>query len=754
MDHDEQALRASEAELRALFELAGVGQALADPATGRYLRVNPKLCEITGYSRDELLGMTFSQLTHPDDRERDLALLHALVRGEVGTEAIEKRYVRKDGAIVWVQVTVTLLRDAQGRPLHSAAVIQDITDRKRAEQERADSEERYRDLFENANDVIYTLDLEGRITSVNRRAEQLLGYSRAEAVGRSSAELVPLEYHARMYDALRRKLGGESPTAYELELVRKDGRRVPVEVSSRLIVRGGVPVGIQGIARDVSERKRAEEALRRSEERFRLALESGVITAFEQDAELRYTWVYPQDPEFPPDNIGKSDEELVPGEEGRALTALKREVLATGRRARAEARVTLPGGVRYYDVLVEPRVDERGAVVGVVGAAFDVTDRRHAAEALHEADRRKNEFLATLAHELRNPLAPLRNGLGLLRLVGDDPSGREQALSMMDRQLRQMVRLIDDLLDVSRITRNRLELRREPVELDTVVRTAVEATRAFVESCGHELSVALPAEPVYLHADLTRLAQVLTNLLTNAAKYTNRGGHVRLSAAREAEQVVLSVRDDGIGIPADHLPRLFEMFSQAAPALERSQGGLGIGLALVRGLVEMHGGSVEARSEGPGRGSELVVRLPVLAGAPARPAPAGEDRPTARPACRALVVDDNRDNADSLALMLRQRGDEAQTAYDGLEALEAAGRSRPDVVLLDIGLPRMNGYEVARRLRAQPWGRQLVLIAITGWGQEEDRARAREAGFDHHLTKPVDFPDLERLLAAERRRWT
>jgi CheY-like chemotaxis protein len=311
-----------------------------------------------------------------------------------------------------------------------------------------------------------------------------------------------------------------------------------------------------------------------------------------------------------------------------------------------------------------------------------------------------------------------------------------------------MVRLIDDLLDVSRITRGKLQLRKERVELASVVRSAVEGSRPLVETSGHQLTITLPPEPVSLDADPTRLAQVLGNLLTNAAKYTDRGGHICLRAERCGGEVAVSVRDSGIGIAAEHLPRVFEMFAQAAPALERSQGGLGIGLSLVKGLVEMHGGRVEARSEGTGKGSEFVVRLPISCGPPApeSPHPGGEGT-TPRPARRILVADDNRDAADSLAMMLRLYGHEVHAVHDGQEAVEAAEWFRPDVALLDIGMPKLNGYDACRRIRAQPWGQGILLVATTGWGQEEDKRRAMEVGFDRHLTKPVAHADLEKLLA-------
>jgi PAS domain S-box-containing protein len=370
-------------------------------------------------------------------------------------------------------------------------------------------------------------------------------------------------------------------------------------------------------------------------------------------------------------------------------------------------------------------------------------------EGLRQADRRKDEFLAVLAHELRNPLAPIRNAAELLRRADGNADLIGQSSRIMERQVGQMVRLVDDLLDISRITRGKVQLRKERVELAAVVRSAVEAARPLIEAQAHELTLTLPPQPVYLDADPTRLAQVFANLLTNAAKYTERGGHVWLTAEREGGGVVVSVRDTGIGIAADYLPHLFEMFSQAAPALGRSQGGLGVGLALVRGLVELHGGTVEARSGGPGLGSEFTVRLPAVQ----RPAQVargpGGDGQECRcvPKCRVLVVDDNRDTADSLAVLLRLLGHDLHTAHDGLEAVQAAATFRPDVVLLDIGLPKMSGYEAARSIRRQPWGEGMTLVAVTGWGQEEDKRRAAEAGFDHHLTKPVDPAALERLLA-------
>jgi signal transduction histidine kinase len=373
--------------------------------------------------------------------------------------------------------------------------------------------------------------------------------------------------------------------------------------------------------------------------------------------------------------------------------------------------------------------------------------RREATERLRDADHRKDEFLATLAHELRNPLAPLRNGLHVMRLARDDRDAVEKSRAMMERQLNQMVRLVDDLMDVSRISRGKVVLRRERVEVAEIVRQAVETSRPLIEERGHELRVRCCEQPLFVDGDAARLAQVFCNLLNNAAKYTERGGRVALTVERQGGDAVVSVRDTGVGIPAAMLPKVFDLFTQADRSLEKSQGGLGIGLSLVKGLVEKHGGSAEARSEGPGRGSEFVVRLPLVLPPAGRDRDKNDDGPAAAALRRrVLVVDDNRDAATTLAMLLSMMGHQTRTAHDGLEALAAAEAFRADVILLDIGMPKLNGNDVARRLRQEPWGRDVTLVALTGWGQEDDRRRSLEAGFNFHLVKPIDPAELEKLL--------
>ena len=383
--------------------------------------------------------------------------------------------------------------------------------------------------------------------------------------------------------------------------------------------------------------------------------------------------------------------------------------------------------------------------------AAEVHERRQAEEALRTADQRKDEFLATLAHELRNPLAPIRNAVSLLKLQGSPEGGAVWAREVIDRQAAHMARLLDDLLDVGRISRGRLELRKERLSLASVVEAAVETSRPAIEGARHSLSIELPEEPVALDGDPVRLSQVFSNLLNNACKYTDPGGRLALRARVEAGDVVVSVCDDGIGMAPQTVEALFHIFSQAAPAMQRSQGGLGIGLFLVRSLVELHGGSVTARSAGIGKGSEFTVRLPASTAPPATRAEVRDGAGQGGGTLRVLVADDNRDAAESLAALFKVLGHDVRVVHDGLEAVREAAAYRPQLVVLDIGMPGMNGYEAAGRIREQAAERKVVLAALTGWGQETDRQRATDAGFDRHLTKPVTMEQLAALLGMARR---
>jgi len=404
---------------------------------------------------------------------------------------------------------------------------------------------------------------------------------------------------------------------------------------------------------------------------------------------------------------------------------------------------TLCFASRSKDRFTDDEIDFLRSVSHYATAAYE---RLRRIGQLREMDRRKDEFLATLAHELRNPLAPLTNMLELIKRSDGDPAMIEQAEVTMSRQLQQLEQIVGDLLDVNRITQGKLQLRMCRVELAPLLHQATEPARPLAERARQKLTIAAPSEPIWVRGDPVRLVQVFGNLLTNACKYTDDGGNIQIIAERADEEVVVTVKDDGIGIPPDQLQAVFEMFSQVRAGRERAEGGLGIGLTLVKRLVEIHGGSIEARSEGLGRGSEFVVRLPVL-DAPRAEQPAVTTASEAPVRRKVLIVDDNRDSAMSLALLLDQLGHETRQAYDGLDATRAADEFRPDVMLLDVGLLRLNGYDVCRRIREQPWGGDVMIVALTGWGQDEDRRKSREAGFDRHFVKPIGYADLMQVLA-------
>jgi PAS domain S-box-containing protein len=521
----------------------------------------------------------------------------------------------------------------------------------------------------------------------------------------------------------------------------------------------GKAVRLVGVITDITDRKRAEQELADAHQFLHScidALSSHIAVLDENGVILTVNdpWRrFADENHYGGDNYGVGSnyvEECVPpsGEcvEGALVAAGLTDVLQ-GKKSYFELEYPChaPNEERWFIMRVT-RFKSPGPV-RVVVSHENVTKRKKAEQALQDAGRRKDEFLAMLAHELRNPLAPLRNGLQVMKLARGDSKAMEQAWAMMDRQLTQMVRLIDDLMDVSRISRGKVELRKARIALAKVLQQAAEISRPLIEASGHTFSLEVPSEPIFVDADATRLTQVFSNLLNNAAKYTERGGRIALRMQRQGSEVVVRVRDTGVGIPAPMLPRVFDLFTQVEGSLEKAQGGLGIGLTLVKRLTEMHGGSVEAFSEGHGKGSEFVVRLPVAL------ALAGEQQgdqatavgPVARR--RILVVDDNRDAALSLAMVLKIQGNETQTAHDGLEALAVAAAFRPDVILLDIGMPKLNGYDAARRIRQEPWGKNVVLVAVTGWAQEDDRRRSQEAGFDFHMVKPVEPAALEKFLA-------
>jgi PAS domain S-box-containing protein len=641
-----------------------------------------------------------------------------------------------------------------GRNVGRVWSFRDITLQRRAEEQLREQSERFRITLSSIGDAVISTDAAGVITFLNRVAETLTGWTQHEAVGQplhAVFNIVDYDTRAAVENPALRALreGRVVGLANHAVLIARDGLERPVDDSAAPIHdAAGTIVGAVLVFRDVADRLQAYEA----QGRLAAIVESSqdVIISKTLDGRIR-SWNHEAERV-----LGYTADEAI----GQHITLIippnredeEREIMARLRRGeRVEhfetVRRAKDGRLVDLSIAISPVRDVTGHVIGASKVARDMSERKKIEEALQTADRRKDEFLAVLAHELRNPLAPLANGLQVIRLAQTDPAAVARARTMMERQLSHLVRLVDDLLDVSRISRNKMELRRSRLLLADVVNSAIETARPLIEAAGHTLTVSLPPEPIHLEGDLTRLSQVFSNLLANSAKYTDPHGQIFLDVIRRPGQVAISVRDTGIGIAADQLDAVFGMFSQIDPRVERTRGGLGIGLALVDGLVKMHRGNVTAQSPGPGRGSTFTVTLPVIEtpAAPQRSEPS-DPSSTARQKRRILVVDDNLDAATSMAMMLEFLGNEVRTAHDGLQAIERAEHDRPDVVLMDVGMPRLDGYEATRRIRSQPWGRDLIIIALTGWGQEDDKARSHEAGCDGHLTKPVDLPDLERLL--------
>jgi len=543
----------------------------------------------------------------------------------------------------------------------------------------------------------------------------------------------------------------------EYRIVRTDGGERWVAGRGQVqLDTTGAPLLFAGLLIDITGQKTAEQALRDRERLYRAIGESmdyGVWVCdgsgrnlYASESFLRLAGITQQQ---------CSDSgwtELLHPDDAEETIAAWRNAVASGRFWYREHRICGVDG-RYHPVLAQgvPIRDERGEITGWAGINLDIGRLKVTEEALRDADRRKDEFLATLAHELRNPLAPIRHAVRLLEAPAASDRDRQWGREVIARQVQRMALLLDDLLDVSRITRGRLELKKDCVELAALVSSAVETARPLIDAKNHTLEIDMPADPLELIADSLRLSQALSNLLTNAAKYTDPGGRVDLRVALLSDALVFTVTDTGIGFNQSASPRLFEMFSQVDSAIDRAEGGLGIGLALVKGLVGLHGGTVVATSAGPSRGSEFSIRLPrsvVTTRAPASPPTRTAEQEGKLLRCRVLVADDNKDAADSLAMLLGMAGHSVRVAHTGVEALKLGSLEAPEAVILDIGMPGMTGFEVARRIREEAWGRDALLIAVTGWGQQNDREKTRTAGFDHHFTKPVDPSVLEGVLQA------
>jgi PAS domain S-box-containing protein len=629
-----------------------------------------------------------------------------------------------------------------------------------------ESEARYRSALQAGRMGSWETDLVAGTRTWTKEGMALFGLDLPEGIGRVGGD--DDEYASALHPEDRHLVGHfhavadrQDSFAAEYRVVRPDGRVIWLAGRGLVVARqaDGRAHRLVSIMADVTERKHAEDVLRIERERLELALEAGQMGVYDLNMVTDVLWWSPQTYAV----FGVSPETFRPSR--HSVPSLlhpddRAEFLA--RRADAIARrvpfhhefriLRSDGSVAWISHRGRSEYDAAGRPVRSFGIALDITERKQAEETLRDADRKKDRFIATLAHELRNPLAPIRNAVHLLRRGGGDEARLAWCRDVIDRQVSAMSRLLEDLLDVSRLTRGQFALRREPLTMAAVVGQAVEVAQPLVDAAGHSLAVTLPPEPVHVEGDLTRLAQVFSNLLINAAKYTQPGGRIGIDVRVDGDEVVACVTDDGIGIGAEQIPHIFEMFGQAEAALTRSQGGLGIGLALSRGLVEMHGGRVGVHSEGLGKGSAFTVHLPRAVRAPvASPTPAplrpeGEADGPAGGKRRILVADDLRDSADSLASLLRARGYDARAAYDGEAALQLLASFRPDLCLLDLGMPEIDGYALCRRIRALPWGGETRIVAQSGWGQEEDRRRTREAGFDHHLVKPIDPDALDAVL--------
>lgn len=739
----EQALAYSEAFASKVVE-ASADCVAGLHADGQVIWMNAHGRAVLGLSESGA-GPDFSQLWVDADEQQSAR--HAPSAAAAGNTGRFVGELKIAGQRRWFDVVITALPTSATAAQQLLCVARDITDARVADDERRRLQEMMQSVLDGSNALVFAKDLEGKYFLSNRAWRRFVGMSDERRV--SDLDLFPHDVVAMLREHDFIALRSKAPVNFEESTV-VGGRVVTYMVSKfPLLDDEGKPYAVCGVAIDVTQLKETQRALAQREVELQNLADNSPDIIARLDREGRHVFVSAAVERAlgrsPVEVVGKTYRELgLPSELCDKWEAALDAAFAAKLPIELAFELDDEKESRSYTSRLIPELDDAGEVAFVLCIVRDRSLERRHELLLEESSRRKDEFLAILAHELRNPLAPLRTGLEILR---DSPvrSERERAQLVMQRQVDHMIRLVEDLLDVSRISRGQIDLRREPIELRSVVEQAVDANRPLMSELRHSLSVLLPDSPVWLTGDLTRLAQVVGNLLNNAAKYTPEDGRIELRASVEGNDVRIRVADDGVGLSPDMLVVVFDMFTQSERSLSRAQGGLGIGLALVRNLVSLHGGSVRAESPGPGLGSTFTVTLPVGAPPASAEAGAGGVRQASHPR-RILVVDDNVDGAEMLVMMLGLSGHETRAVYSGAEALAAATATRPDVIFLDIGLPDVSGYEVASDLRGQPELARTILVALTGWGAQEDKLRARAAGFDYHLTKPVDFDAVNDIL--------
>jgi PAS domain S-box-containing protein len=724
--------------------------------TGRVISWNQGAEGIKGYSAEDVIGRHFSIFYPQEAIDRRLPQQELVIAEREGRFEDEGWRLRKNGSRFWANVIITAMRAPNGALAGFAKVTRDLTERRKYEETLRVSETRFRALVEGVRDyAIFMLDPDGEVTTWNAGAQQIHGFDANEIIGIHTSRLMVPD--GRQHEEAKRNLATAAVDGRFQEenwRVRKSGASFWANVLITAIRdRTGILLGYSQIVRDLTERRRHESALRESEERFRLLVDSvidyaistlsedGMITSWNSGAEKMTGY-------SPGEILGRHFSRLYPPEDVRANKPWRQLVSARERgRVYDESWRIRRDGTQFWAnnvIATLPAADGRPRAYYMV--MQDLTQRRYA-ETLADTAQHMHEFIAMLAHELRNPLAPIRNAVALMSRQGVRDPLIEAMRQTIDRQSLVLTRIVDELLDVNRVARGQLTMEKEHIDLRDVIQRGIETSAPLIEAHGHHLHLAVPDVPIDCYVDPLRFGQAVTNILNNAAKYTPDGGDIWLSAARVGARVELRVRDNGRGIERDSIDRVFDLFMQADPAKGSALGGLGVGLALVRRIVELHGGSVNATSEGLGHGSEFLVRLPCVA-RPDNPADAPGDFPAQSDSfepLRVLVVDDNVDAATSLSLLMKSMGHEVREAFDGPSGLAIAQEFRPEVALLDIGMPIMNGYDVARALRSAP--NRCTLVAVTGWDHDAARRQARDAGFDHHLLKPVAESAMIELLA-------